>query len=126
MSAAGKIVVLTGASAGIGAAAARQLHRDGATVIPVAAVTNIAVGDVLVIGAAGFREFRTVLSIAALNVTLVGALTLPHASADPVNDAPSATTSVAAHTRPVTRQPSRRSMRSLASSVPDTVPNTVI
>jgi NAD(P)-dependent dehydrogenase (short-subunit alcohol dehydrogenase family) len=35
MSAAGKIVVLTGASAGIGAAAARQLHRDGATVIPV-------------------------------------------------------------------------------------------
>ncbi|MEV6611994.1 SDR family NAD(P)-dependent oxidoreductase [Kutzneria sp. NPDC051319] len=35
MSAAGKIVVLTGASAGIGAAAARQLHRDGHTVIPV-------------------------------------------------------------------------------------------
>lgn len=35
MSAAGKIVVLTGASAGIGAAAARQLHRDGVKVIPV-------------------------------------------------------------------------------------------
>src|SRR5215212_2530201 len=35
MSVAGKTIVLTGASAGIGAAAARQLHRLGAHVVPV-------------------------------------------------------------------------------------------
>jgi NAD(P)-dependent dehydrogenase (short-subunit alcohol dehydrogenase family) len=35
MSVAGKTIVLTGASSGIGAAAARQLHRLGADVVPV-------------------------------------------------------------------------------------------
>jgi NAD(P)-dependent dehydrogenase (short-subunit alcohol dehydrogenase family) len=49
MSAAGKIIVLTGASAGIGAAAARRLHRDGATVIPVGrnAAKTAAIADEL-------------------------------------------------------------------------------
>jgi NAD(P)-dependent dehydrogenase (short-subunit alcohol dehydrogenase family) len=35
MSVAGKTIVVTGASAGIGAAAARQLHRLGANVVPI-------------------------------------------------------------------------------------------
>jgi hypothetical protein len=63
----------------------------GANVIPVTSATGIVAGVVLVIGAVGAREFRVVQSVAALNVTLIGNLTLAHFNTDPVIQAASTT-----------------------------------
>ena len=56
----------------------------GATVIPVAATTNLAVNDKVRIGDAGEYEFRTVSAINALNVTITPALARPHDTGDAV------------------------------------------
>jgi len=56
----------------------------GAVVIPVTSGTGIIAGVLLAIGSAGNREYRVVASIAALNVTVIGPLTLVHSNTDPV------------------------------------------
>lgn len=56
----------------------------GATVIPVAATTNLAVNDKVRIGDAGEYEFRTVTAINALNVTVTPALGRDHDTGDQV------------------------------------------
>jgi hypothetical protein len=64
----------------------------GDSSIVVTSATGIANGDVLQIGAAGAREFRTVLSIAgAPTITLEGALAKAHAATDPVIEVTSST-----------------------------------
>jgi NAD(P)-dependent dehydrogenase (short-subunit alcohol dehydrogenase family) len=69
MSVAGKTVVLTGASSGIGAAAARQLHRQGATVVPVgrSAQRTAAIADELGVAplTADFASLADVRRLAA-------------------------------------------------------------
>lgn len=56
----------------------------GATVIPVAATTNLLVGDKVRIGDAGEYEFRTISVITGLNLTLSTALGRGHDTGDAV------------------------------------------
>lgn len=56
----------------------------GATIIPVAATTNLAIGNFVRIGDSGEYEYRTIDAINALNVTLTTALGRPHDAGDQV------------------------------------------
>lgn len=88
-------VSVAGDAIGVATGASTTLNGAtiaGATSIVVTAAAGIAVGEVLQIGAAGAREFRTVTDISgAPTIVLNSPLAKPHADLDPVQEVVSST-----------------------------------
>lgn len=76
----GDVAYSGGTNAGASTTTTGILTAGTTTVVPVTSATGITAGTVLSIDTAGLLENVTVLSVAALNVTLTGPVTRTHAS----------------------------------------------